>query len=103
MQLLVEQLLRGARVDTTGRSLLKLFPEPLPVCTEIPDRLTVLQAQIAIHDQLQCFSHNEIRRSKYPPAKWADGHIVPRFRGYRNITGLPLVQADVPPAVAGVA
>jgi hypothetical protein len=28
---------------------------------------------------------------KYPPAKWADGHIVSRFRGYRNITGLPLV------------
>jgi hypothetical protein len=67
---------------------------------EILERLTVLQAQIAIYDHLQCFSHNEIRRSKYPPAEWADGYIVPRFCGYRNITGLPLAVGDGSPAAA---
>jgi hypothetical protein len=69
VQLLVEQLDRRARIYAARRSLLKLFSESMPVRMEILDRLTVLQAQIAIHNQLQCFSHNEIRRSKYPPTK----------------------------------
>jgi hypothetical protein len=36
------------------------------VRAEILESFTVFQAQIAIHNQLQCFSHNEIRRSNTP-------------------------------------
>jgi hypothetical protein len=52
-------------IDAARRSLLKLFPESLPVRVKILESLPVFQAQIAIHNQLQCFTHNEIRRSKY--------------------------------------
>jgi hypothetical protein len=77
-QIFVQCFHRGASIDTARRSLLKLLSEPR---AEILQCFTVFQAQIAIHNQLQCFSHNEIRRSKYPPAEWADGYIVPRFCG----------------------
>jgi hypothetical protein len=60
-------------IDAAWRSLLELLSEPLPVRAEILESFSVFQAQIAIHNQLRCFSHNEIRRSNTRRPKWTDG------------------------------
>jgi hypothetical protein len=71
--------------------------------TEIRERVTVLQAQIPVHDQIIASDITKSANQNTSRPKWADGHIVSRFRGYRNIIELPLVSTDVPPAAAGYA
>jgi len=80
-QLFVEYFHRGADIYAAWRSVLTLPSEPLPVRTEILESFSVFQAQIAIQNQLQCFSHNETRQSNTHRPIWADGCIVPRFCG----------------------
>jgi hypothetical protein len=66
-QILVQRFHGGTSIDAARRPLFNLFSEPLPMRADILEGFTIFQAQIAIHNQLQRFTHNEIRRSNCRP------------------------------------